>query len=134
MHGNTGIRAGNDSEEGQVEKSTFVSYLLAAAELPSGGTTVVKKENKPKIINRLSRISGQVSGIQKMVEDDRYCKDILTQIAAVRSALDAVGAEVLMEHISGCVLKQGEEHPEAKGKSPEEMEEELRTLLGRLLA
>ena len=95
---------------------------------------MVKKENKPKIINRLSRIAGQVSGIQKMVEDDRYCKDILTQIAAVRNALDAVGAEVLTEHISGCVLKQGEEHPEAVGKTPEEMEAELRTLLARLLA
>ena len=47
-----------------------------------------------KTQSRINRIAGQVTGIQKMVEDDRYCVDILTQIAAVRSALDALGVEL----------------------------------------
>ena len=97
---------------------------------------MIRGETKPKLLRRLKRIAGQVGGLQKMVEDDRYCVDILTQVAAVRSALDAVGAAVLAEHISGCVLGHGtdSEHAEAKSKTSEELEAELRTLLSRLLA
>jgi CsoR family transcriptional regulator, copper-sensing transcriptional repressor len=120
-----------------VEKTTFVEYLLRIVDsTPSGGSRMIRKETKPKLQHRLNRIAGQVAGLQKMVEEDRYCADILTQIAAVRSALDAVGMAVLTEHVTGCMVGRGTEteHPEAKQKTPEELEEELRTLLARLLA
>lgn len=58
-----------------------------------------------KILQRLKKIEGQVRGIQKMVEDDRYCVDILTQVAAVRAALNGVGLSILKRHTHGCVKK-----------------------------
>lgn len=74
-------------------------------------TTPRTKDEKQKIINRLKRIEGQVRGIQKMVEDDRYCMDILIQITAVQSALKNVGFLITERHINHCVsdaIKQGE--------------------------
>jgi CsoR family transcriptional regulator, copper-sensing transcriptional repressor len=61
------------------------------------------KEEMDKIINRLKRIEGQVRGVQKMVEDDRYCIDILVQISAIQSALKSVGFSVTERHINHCV-------------------------------
>ncbi|GAB6100129.1 metal-sensing transcriptional repressor [Halanaerocella petrolearia] len=58
---------------------------------------------KENLVNRLSRIEGQVRGLQRMVEEDKYCVDILTQIAAVKGALNKVGMAVLEEHTHGCV-------------------------------
>jgi DNA-binding FrmR family transcriptional regulator len=55
------------------------------------------------LLKRLKRIEGQVRGIQKMIEEDRYCVDILIQIAAVKSALHQVGLSVLESHTRGCV-------------------------------
>ncbi|MFV9511126.1 metal-sensitive transcriptional regulator [Tepidibacillus sp. LV47] len=66
---------------------------------------LLPNETDQKILRRLKRIEGQVRGIQKMVEDKRYCVDILTQIAAVRAALDKVGLAVLEKHTHGCVQK-----------------------------
>jgi CsoR family transcriptional regulator, copper-sensing transcriptional repressor len=69
------------------------------------------KDEMQKIINRLKRIEGQVRGIQKMVEDDRYCVDILVQISAIQSALKNVGFSITERHIKHCVsdaIKQGE--------------------------
>lgn len=54
---------------------------------------------------RLKRIAGQVAGIQRMVEDDRYCVDVLQQVAAVRAALDGVGKLVLGQHVETCVAE-----------------------------
>ena len=62
-------------------------------------------ENKRKLINRLNRIEGQVRGIKKMLEDDAYCTDILTQSAAVSSAVDAFNRQLLEDHIKGCVVR-----------------------------
>ena len=59
---------------------------------------------KPKVINRLNRIEGQVRGIGRMVEDDRYCVDVLTQLQAVRAALSRVESEVLKDHLDHCVM------------------------------
>jgi CsoR family transcriptional regulator, copper-sensing transcriptional repressor len=59
--------------------------------------------DKEALGKRLRRIEGQVRGIEKMVEDDRYCMDVLTQIAAVSKALDAVALEVLDDHVRHCV-------------------------------
>ena len=60
-------------------------------------------ENKPRLLNRLNRIAGQVKGVAKMVEEDRYCIDILTQIQAIRAALSKVETELLKDHIGHCV-------------------------------
>ena len=63
----------------------------------------MKRENKPKLLNRLSRIEGQVRGVARMVDGDRYCIDILTQIQAVRAALARVETEMLKDHLGHCI-------------------------------
>jgi DNA-binding FrmR family transcriptional regulator len=59
--------------------------------------------DKGALKKRLHRIEGQVRGIERMVDDDRYCIDILTQVAAVRTALESLGLEVLEDHVNHCV-------------------------------
>jgi DNA-binding FrmR family transcriptional regulator len=59
--------------------------------------------DKEALKKRLHRIEGQVRGIERMVDEDRYCIDILTQIAAVRTALESLGFEVLEDHVNHCV-------------------------------
>jgi DNA-binding FrmR family transcriptional regulator len=56
-----------------------------------------------RLRTRLHRVEGQVRGIERMVEEDRYCIDILTQIAAVRTALESIGFEILTDHVNHCV-------------------------------
>ena len=63
----------------------------------------MKRENKDKLLNRLSRIEGQVRGVARMVEEDRYCIDVLTQIQAVRAALSRVETEMLKDHLGHCI-------------------------------
>ena len=82
--------------------------------------------SKEQLQNRLRRIEGQVRGIQKMVEDDRYCIDVLTQIAAVQAALDKVALGLLDGHARTCVI----------GGEPERQDErttELMAAVGRLM-
>jgi DNA-binding FrmR family transcriptional regulator len=83
----------------------------------------------------MKRISGQVSGIQRMLDEDRYCVDILNQISAVRSALDALGVELLTNHVECCVAGHGTgtEHTKAKPMERAELLTELRTALSRFL-
>jgi DNA-binding FrmR family transcriptional regulator len=90
-------------------------------------------EAREKLRKRLNRVAGQVGGLQKMVEDDRYCVDILTQLAAVRSALDAVGVELLTDHVEHCVAGHAEGHRESKHKRKDELIQEVRTTLQRFL-
>jgi DNA-binding FrmR family transcriptional regulator len=59
--------------------------------------------SKPRLLNRLSRIEGQVRGVARMVEDDRYCIDVLTQVRAVRAALAKVETEILRDHLGHCI-------------------------------
>jgi DNA-binding FrmR family transcriptional regulator len=59
--------------------------------------------NKPALIKRLHRIEGQVRGIERMVEGDRYCIDILTQISAVTTALESLAFKILDDHVKSCV-------------------------------
>jgi DNA-binding FrmR family transcriptional regulator len=69
-------------------------------------------DDKPALIKRLHRIEGQVRGIERMVEEDRYCIDILTQVSAVSTALDALALKILDEHVNHCVadaLASGDE-------------------------
>ena len=60
-------------------------------------------QDKDALIKRLHRIEGQVRGIEKMLEQDRYCIDIITQISAVGTALDALAFKILDEHVNHCV-------------------------------
>ena len=73
--------------------------------------------DKAKYVNRLKRIEGQARGISKMVDEEKYCIDILTQISALTSALEAVAVGLLDDHLKHCVVdaaKQGGEAADAK--------------------
>ncbi len=61
------------------------------------------RANQAELLRRLRRIEGQVRGVQRMVEEDRYCIDIVTQLQAITAAADKVAQQVLEEHIRGCV-------------------------------
>lgn len=74
------------------------------------------------LINRLSRIEGQVRGIRKMVESDAYCTDILTQVSAVQAALNAFNRELLANHIRTCVAE------DIRGGKDETIDELVMTL------
>jgi len=63
------------------------------------------EEEKKNLLARLGRIEGQVRGLSRMIENDKYCVDILIQVSAVRSALKKVGLKVIDSHIQGCVRK-----------------------------
>jgi DNA-binding FrmR family transcriptional regulator len=65
----------------------------------------MKADTVDKAQNRLKRIAGQVAGIQRMIDDERYCVDVLLQIAAVQAALDRVGKVVLESHVETCVAE-----------------------------
>ena len=78
--------------------------------------TGVDEAGKERNIRRLRRIEGQVRGLQKMVEEDRYCPDIITQIASVQEALRSVGRELMRNHLKHCAagaIRAGEESAEA---------------------
>ena len=70
---------------------------------------------KTSVLKRLKRVEGQVRGLSRMVEDDRYCIDVITQVAAVRAALRGVEEEILRDHVGHCV-----EHAIASGNKAEQ--------------
>jgi DNA-binding FrmR family transcriptional regulator len=77
----------------------------------------MQKEAKAETLKRLNRIAGQVRGLAGMVEDDRYCIDILTQLSAVRAALRKVEDEILRDHVGHCVegaIKSGNKAEQRK--------------------
>jgi DNA-binding FrmR family transcriptional regulator len=80
------------------------------------------EEEHKSLINRLSRIEGQVRGVRRMVESDAYCVDILTQVSAIQSALNAFNRELLGSHIRTCVAEG------IRGGSDEVVEELVETL------
>ena len=82
--------------------------------------------SKDQLLTRLRRVEGQVRGVQKMVEEDRYCIDVLTQIAAIQAALDKVGLGLLDGHARNCVMG-------AEGQQQEERTDELMGAVGRLM-
>ncbi len=88
----------------------------------------MRSEVKSSVLKRLGRIEGQVRGLSRMVEDDRYCIDVITQIAAVRAALRSVEEEVLKDHVAHCV-----EHAIASGNKADQRAKvaELIEVLGR---
>ena len=81
----------------------------------------MQTETRDACLRRLNRIEGQVRGVSRMVEEDRYCIDILTQLAAVDTALESVALEILDDHVKHCVagaLASGDE-AEAQAKAQE---------------
>jgi DNA-binding FrmR family transcriptional regulator len=66
----------------------------------------ISGDNNARLVNRLARIEGQIRGLRRMIEEDKQCEDILTQLAAVRSALDSVGVNLISYHMRECL--QGE--------------------------
>jgi DNA-binding FrmR family transcriptional regulator len=88
----------------------------------------MRKQAKTSCLRRLNRIEGQVRGLGRMVEEDRYCIDIMTQISAVRAALRRAEEEILEDHVAHCV-----EHAIASGNKREQRRKvsELIQVLGR---
>ncbi len=84
---------------------------------------------KDELQTRLARIEGQVRGVSRMVEQDRYCIDVLTQISAVRSALDRVALGLVDDHVRHCLIG-GHGGPE----DPKEQADELMGAVGRFIA
>ncbi|MBX5440108.1 MAG: metal-sensitive transcriptional regulator [Solirubrobacteraceae bacterium] len=96
---------------------------MATESTPSRGYSATKDQ----LLTRLRRIEGQVRGIERMVEEDRYCIDVLTQISAVQAALDKVALGLLDQHARHCVVGgHGEGGPEA-------LTDELMAAVGRLM-
>lgn len=95
----------------------------------------MKDDFKADAKRRLARIGGQVSGLQRMVDGDRACSDVLQQIVALRAALDQLGIIYLTEHLQGCVLHQGEhEDGDYCTELPEDKRsEEIKSTLTRFL-
>ena len=85
-------------------------------------------DNKERVLKRLSRIEGQVRGVSKMVEADKYCIDILTQISAVQAAMDKVALELLRDHAKHCLTD------DLVHGSREDKANELVGAVGRLLS
>lgn len=75
----------------------------------------MQDDSKAAVLRRLGRVEGQVRGIARMVEDDRYCIDVITQLSAVRAALRRVEEEILRDHVGHCV-----EHAIASGDAAEQ--------------
>jgi DNA-binding FrmR family transcriptional regulator len=88
----------------------------------------MRKDIKTSCLKRLQRIEGQVRGLTRMVEEDRYCIDIVTQIAAVRAALRRAEEEILRDHVAHCV-----EHAIASGDKSDQRRKiaELMDVVGR---
>lgn len=86
-------------------------------------------DNKEQLLKRLKRAEGQVRGVARMIEEDKYCIDILTQISATEAALDKVALELLREHSNHCLADAALSAEDRRAKS-----DELVTAVGRLLA
>lgn len=82
--------------------------------------------SKDQLLKRLNRVEGQVRGVARMVEDDRYCIDVITQISAIQAALDKVALGLLDGHAHHCVIGASEEDRDGKT-------EELMAAVGRLM-
>jgi DNA-binding FrmR family transcriptional regulator len=97
--------------------------MLGAAMAPTRGYTATKDQ----LLARLRRIEGQIRGIEGMVQEDRYCIDVLTQISAARAALDKVALGLLDDHAHHCVVGAG------SVDERDEMTAELMDAVGRLM-
>jgi DNA-binding FrmR family transcriptional regulator len=82
---------------------------------------------KDQLLNRLRRIEGQVRGVERMVDEDRYCIDVVTQISAVQAALDKVALGLLDDHAAHCIIGG------AADQRPEDLKDELMAAVARLM-
>lgn len=97
--------------------------MTPSTDEPTRGYTATKDQ----LLKRLRRVEGQVRGLQKMVEEDRWCPDILQQIAAVDAALDKVALGLAAGHVQHCMAMSDDP------KRRDEMTDELMTAIGRLV-
>ncbi|UJA19226.1 metal-sensitive transcriptional regulator [Thermoleophilia bacterium SCSIO 60948] len=102
--------------------SASTSPRPAPSSTPTRGYTATKDQ----LQSRLARIEGQVRGVGRMVEEDRYCIDVLTQISAIQAALDKVALGLLDDHAQKCVIG-------AEGDDQIDKTEELMAAVGRLM-
>jgi DNA-binding FrmR family transcriptional regulator len=101
-------------EAGRVESAPYIACGCGAGDAEGRKAVGVDPDIKARNLKRLRRIEGQIRGLQKMVEEDRYCADIMTQISSAHEALRAVGRELMRNHLKHCAtsaIKAGE--PEA---------------------
>ena len=96
---------------------------MASSATPTHGYSATKDG----LQKRLRRIEGQVRGIERMVEEDRYCIDVITQISAIQAALDKVALGLLDDHAAHCVIGGHADAP------PEELKDELMAAVARLM-
>jgi DNA-binding FrmR family transcriptional regulator len=109
-----------------------LTALCACAARPGDGThaTAVDPEIKRAVLTRLRRIEGQVRGLQKMVDEERYCADVLTQVSSVQEALRGVGRSLLHNHLKHCATQAIRSGDPAQADA---MYEELMELMSRSL-
>jgi DNA-binding FrmR family transcriptional regulator len=98
--------------------------MVVMSTTPARGYTA----SKPQLIKRLARVEGQVRGVARMVEEDRYCIDVLTQISAIRAALDKIALGLVDGHVRVCMTGDGGAPPD-----PDERVNELMGAVGRML-
>jgi CsoR family transcriptional regulator, copper-sensing transcriptional repressor len=96
---------------------------MATTETAKHGYSATREQ----LLKRLARIEGQVRGVERMVEDDRYCIDIVTQISAIQAALDKVALGLLDDHAAHCIIGG------ASDEQPEQLKDELMAAVGRLM-
>ena len=104
--------------------SGYTANMATTSTAQTRGYTATKEQ----LLTRLKRIGGQVRGIEGMVDDDRYCIDVITQISAVQAALDKVALGLLDGHARYCVIDG-----HAEEGTPEELTDELMAAVGRLM-
>jgi CsoR family transcriptional regulator, copper-sensing transcriptional repressor len=105
------------AEDSAMKRPHLADCACEIAETPVAGRKAVAVDPaiKERNLKRLRRIEGQVRGLQRMVEDDRYCADVMTQIASVHEALRGVGRELMRNHLRHCAtaaIKAGAEDAE----------------------
>jgi len=83
--------------------TSSVETLPRGTRVRNGARVARDADTKAAVVRRLNRVEGQIRGIGRMLDEDRYCVDILTQVAAVQSALDAMARQLLEQHLHGCV-------------------------------
>ncbi|MDC3418131.1 metal-sensitive transcriptional regulator [Aquibacillus salsiterrae] len=84
-------------------------------------------DHKDKLLKRLRRMEGQVRGVHRMIEEDRYCVDVLYQLAAIKAATNKIGLELIEDHTRGCVARAVKEKDDDGESQIQELMEVFRT-------
>jgi DNA-binding FrmR family transcriptional regulator len=103
----------------------------ALMDAPARRTSTSYAHDKAKILARLRRMEGQVRGVQRMVEEDQYCLDVLTQLSAIIAAARQTGLLVLEDHVRGCVLGASRDGTDAVDQDQDELLTELMGAIDR---